>query len=272
MAATVFPLSGSQATQNTAAGNTGLAGALTPAALAPLAAAGPVGAVVAGVAALASSFLAASAQRAKQATNENTAVASAVQHLDQSLAQLFSAANAGSIAGSDAANLCDQLWQQYWQICGPQIQPGRNGCQNGALIPAVTGYTNGQQGDGKGSCYYGCPNSPGANSSWGISCCIGSAIKQSLANCKAVFLAGSGTAGMCTLQPSKYGFPGRGGYTLSYSPGAGLGTLTNVAAPITSTLQSVAASVGLPATVGGISTGMLILLGVGGFLLFKAFK
>jgi len=264
VSATIFPLSAGVASKpaggfaQTSGGTAALGAALAPTAAIPV-----VGPIVAGVAALASVFLAASAKRAAQAKDENSAVAQAVQHIDSSLAQLFQAANAGQISGNDAIGLLNQLWQQYWQICTPHVQPGRNGCNNGALIPAPTGV-------GCASAYYGCPGNSTANSSWGISCCIGSTIKQSLANCQAAFSAtGGGEAKICQLFSSKYGFPGRPAYSLYYTPPAGLASLTTAAAPIESALQNAAVSLGLPQTVGGISTGMIALLVVGVLIVRK---
>lgn len=269
MSATIFPLASGSFAQG-ASGNpvgaaSGAAGAgvavagLPSVGLLPVAAVPVVGGVIAGVAAIASAFLAASAKRAAEAKDENSAVALAVQHVDQSLQQLFQAANAGQVSAADASGLCDAIWSQYWQICTPHIQPGRNGCQSGNAIPTGQGVV------GKGACsqagtYYGCPNSGTQNSSWGAACCIGSTIKQSLANCKAVFAAGGGDAGICQLFASKYGFPGRPAYWLTYSPSAGLGTITNVAAPVTNAIQQAAVGLGLPATVGGFSIGTLALL------------
>lgn len=270
MASTVFPLigKGAPAINQSASGNfigaaqTGTGVALPF--LAPAAAVPIVGGIIAAVGAIAGSLLAASAKRAAEAKDENSAVTSAVQHVDQGLQQVFSAANAGTIDANGALQLLDQIKQQYWQIVGPHVQPGRNGCQSGAAIPS-------RPADNTcGSiAYQGCNNS-----SWGAGCCVASVIYKSLDNAAFVLQQGGGTVKVCKLFPSKYGFPGREAYTITYTPsalGSVTGAVSGVVAPVTDTLQNIAQQVGLPSTVGGMKIGTVLALVAGLFILRKVF-
>lgn len=237
-------------------------GALAPAAAIPV-----VGGIIAAVGAIAGSLLAASQKRAAEAKDENSAVTSAVQHVDQALAQIFQAANSGQIDASGAIQLLAQVKQQYWAICTPHIQPGRNGCQSGMAIPS-------RPADGAcgSNAYQGCNNS-----SWGASCCVGSVIHKSLENAALVLQnPQGGTVKVCKLFASKYGFPGREAYTITYTPpaaglGAVSGVVSSVAGPVVDVAQQFAQSVGLPAQVGGVGIGTIITIGLAVILLRKVF-
>lgn len=120
---------------------------------------GQCGGGVAGM--LLGSFMAASAQRRKQAINENSAVAAAVPGWDRMLAQVVTAYNQGKLSANDALNFLASpqtykagltptpngtMWQIYWSEVGPQIQPERNGCQSGAVPHGTTSFCGGSYG------------------------------------------------------------------------------------------------------------------------------
>jgi hypothetical protein len=83
-------------------------------------------------------MMAASAKRAKQATSENQAVATAVPYWDKNIATVVSLYNSGQINNVGAAQLIDSAWAAYWSEVTAQIQPGRNGCQGGAVTQGPT--------------------------------------------------------------------------------------------------------------------------------------
>jgi hypothetical protein len=101
-----------------------------------------------------SAFAAASAQRAKQATSENQAVGQEVPLWDQRTSQIVNLYNSGQVTAGQAKQLIDASFQAYWTAVTPAIQPGRNACQSGAVIPSST----------QSDC-----NRPG----YGAACCVG---------------------------------------------------------------------------------------------------
>jgi hypothetical protein len=84
---------------------------------------------------LASSLIAASQKRAQEAKSENAAVATGVPAWDAAIAQVVAAYNNGSITNVQAQQLFTTIQSNYWNEVGPQIQPGRNGCNSGANCP-----------------------------------------------------------------------------------------------------------------------------------------
>src|ERR1700722_11839768 len=94
--------------------------------------------VGAAIGAVVSMMMAASAQRAKQATSENQAVAAAVPYWDKNIAYIVSLYNSGQITNVGAASLIDSAWSAYWSEVTAQIQPGRNGCNGGAVTQGPT--------------------------------------------------------------------------------------------------------------------------------------
>lgn len=257
--------SGGGLAATTVVAHTGL-GALAPAAAVPI-----VGGIVAAVGAIAGALMAASAKRAAEAKDENSALNSAVQHVDQGIAQVFQALNSGQIQPQDAISLLGQIKQQYWSIVTPHIQPGRNGCNSGSGIPIMTGVAAGDPVPSP-SPYYGCPDSGSFNKSWGASCCAGSTIHQAIANCIYVIQKGGGTANIPKLFPSKYGFAGRAEYNVNYAPSplaSVSGVASGLAGPVADALTGVAQSVGLPSQVGGVKIGTALLLLAGAIVLKK---
>jgi hypothetical protein len=99
-----------------------------------------------------SAFAAASAQRAKEATNENAAVGREVPLWDQRTAQIVNLYNAGQITAGQAGQLIDASFQAYWTAVTPAIQPGRNACQSGAVIPSSTQSDCNRSGYGAACC------------------------------------------------------------------------------------------------------------------------
>lgn len=155
-------------------------------------------------------FSQASQQRAKQAVDENSAVAGAVPGWDSALAQLVNAYNSGQITAAQLASAlaCPNigggqgpLWVNFWAEVGPKVQPGRNGCQSGSTVIASTqSYCGG---------------------SYGAGCCV--AYDDLMNSAKNVIKAlnqtestgAPATAQVLTVFPSKYGGISRPGYTLT---------------------------------------------------------
>jgi len=102
-------------------------------------------------------FSAASAKRAGEARGENSAVAQAVPAWDQMIAAINSAYNRGQISASDVYTGLEASWNNYWAEVGPQVQPGRNGCQSGnnppfPAHPSIGSYCTGDKAYGAGCC------------------------------------------------------------------------------------------------------------------------
>lgn len=112
------------------------------------------------------SLMAASAKRAAQARNENSAVANEIPQWDAAVDQIATAYNNGSISADEAYQLlaCPQtrqqgvnnypngaVWLSYWRVVGPQVQPGRNACQSGNA-PHQPPLTHCSGGYGAGCC------------------------------------------------------------------------------------------------------------------------
>ena len=159
-----------------------------------------VGAIIGG---LISAFAAASAKRASQARDENSAVAAAVPGWDQAMSQIAQAYNAGQISATDAGNAIDAIWQNYWNETGPRIQPNRDGCQSGKVVQAPTQTFCG-------------------GTTYGAACCVGyDDLKNSNVNAKNAIkqTENTGAAANAYILPvfaSKYGGINRSGYTLTY--------------------------------------------------------
>lgn len=180
-----------------------------------LASAIPIVGAIAG--AIFSSLMAASAKRAAEARNENSAVANEVPYWDNGVQQIVAAYNNGSISlqelyhgmmvpqSNDSTVPSGQgvLWVAYWNVVGPQVQPGRNGCSTGTAVqPSTQSWCSG---------------------SYGAGCCVGydnlkngavyvmQAAKQAEANPGRSF-----TSTMIpTVYASKYGGINRTGYTVT---------------------------------------------------------
>lgn len=152
----------------------------------------------------------ASKARAAQATTENAAVALAVPGWDQGVKQVVTLYNAGSLSASQVVGLLQQLMANYFMEVGPKIQPGRNGCQSGAITKAQAD----QQFPGLDQC----------SGDWGGACCVGYASLWNSVNnmTYAVNLAantGKPTpAVVIQVNASKYGGVNRAQYTVVFTP------------------------------------------------------
>lgn len=116
--------------------------------------------------AISGGLLKASAQRAAQAKNENSAVAAAVPGWDQAIAQIVAAYNAGTISASQTVALLNQTASNFWNEVTPQIQPGRNGCNGGKSCAPPANVNSATNLATTASSSY-CSGSIGA------SCCVG---------------------------------------------------------------------------------------------------
>jgi hypothetical protein len=109
------------------------------------------------------SLMAASAKRAAEARSENQAVNAGVAGWDNAVAQVIAAYNAGQITLTELYQFMGVpqvndptlpsspglLWKNYWREVGPQVQPGRNGCQTGtATQPTTQSWCSGSYGAG----------------------------------------------------------------------------------------------------------------------------
>jgi hypothetical protein len=203
------------AVRGTANGNQGTFQAIQTANLA-LNAIPVVGPALSAVAtALTRTFAAASAKRAQQATDENTAVAQAVPGWDSAVTQTVNAYNNGSVSAGQVAQMLAAIMSNYWSEVSPKIQPGRNGCANGASCPSSANMMSSTELATTASRTY-CSGSIGAV------CCVGCASLQlSIDNMLwAVKMADqTGKPSSATIQavfPSKYGGFSRPLYTVTF--------------------------------------------------------
>lgn len=175
--------------------------------------AGAIPVVGAALQAISSALFAASAKRAKAARDENSAIAAAVPGFDQAIKQVVNAYNTGQLTASQTSQLLDQVMNNYWSEVGPQIQSGRNGCNNGSNCPgsaqpssplalattAPSTYCSGAIG---GACCVGCASLQLSVDNINAALAITSQNGQSVTtNIQAVF-------------PSKYGGINRPKYTM----------------------------------------------------------
>ena len=173
---------------------------------------------------IASSLIAASQKRAKEAQNENQAVASALAPWDAAVAQIVAAYNAGTLTVAQTQSLLGTIMSNYWNEVTPQIQPGRNGCSSGSNCPPSATPNSSMSYNAGGNNY--CSGSIGA------ACCVGCAdLQLSVDNMQwAVLHANSSgkpvTAFVQIVYASKYGGVNRPAYTVTFSPplatGAGI--------------------------------------------------
>jgi hypothetical protein len=155
---------------------------------------------------------AASAKRAAEAKDENAAVASAVPQWDQTVAVIANLYNVGQLTAGQAYQAIDAAWASFWIITGPRIQPGRNGCQSGAVT----------QKPGQSFC---------GGKTYGAACCVGyDDLNNSSNNMKNAIdqTENTGKPSPAYILPvfaSKYGGINRPGYTLTFAKSTSLFTL-----------------------------------------------
>lgn len=148
------------------------------------------------------------ALRARQATNENTALQQVIQAYDQSLTAVNQAYNAGQIDAQGVLAEMADLWQWYWQTITPQIQPNRNGCASGSNCP------NAATPDGTPHGY--CTGNIGA------SCCVGCGpIRLGLTDIEKLMQSGgNGVTTVPEIIGNHYGVQTRAAYQLNWgTPG-----------------------------------------------------
>jgi hypothetical protein len=167
--------------------------------------------VGAAVSAVISIFVAASKKRAQEASSENQAVDAAIPPWDALVQQCAQMLNSGSMTPQEAGVILGTprtaqnfgipagvAWQRFWQEVGPQVQPGRNGCQNGSVTQGGISFCGGKT-YGAACCIayddldnsMGNPNLP--------SDCFFSALKKATAQPGTTF-----TATILGIYPSKY--------------------------------------------------------------------
>jgi hypothetical protein len=174
---------------------------------------GPIGAGIGAIVGIITGAWAAHAARAKGATTENAAVASAVTAFDTSLQAVVAGANSGQITGAQAAQLCQTILQNYWQGMAPyQVGPGRADASHGGTNCGGTLVPGGCSLVGGLPC----------NSTCTTGCCVGCGdLMPTILQAITAFNSPSGgTITACTVYGGSYGYSGRPGYSLTYTPPA----------------------------------------------------
>jgi hypothetical protein len=174
--------------------------------------AGPIGAAVGAIIGIVAGLMAAHELRVKQAKNENAAVNLGVPGFDQGLHQLQQAYKAGTISANEVQQGISVLLQNFWAEVAPNIQPGRNGCNNGSSCPPDT------SAQGRQPC----------QGNIGAACCVGCyPLTESITNPDGVLAALAGqstskggpfTAQIMAVGASKYGTSYRAPYSLDFTP------------------------------------------------------
>jgi hypothetical protein len=204
------------------AASVGSAAAAAPASFSALGLTGAAaGAAVAGIGVIATigaAMLAAHEQRKKQATTENAAVNQGVQEFDVNMKQINAAYNSRQIDAQSAISLLQTALSYYWQLVTPVIQPGRNGCQGGAVCSGLT-----CGGDVGAACCVGCGNLAGNNGT--PSPFVGEApgstpVYWGAQGTIAVLQNGGGQVYYPTVFASSYGGQTRTGYYLTWQQAA----------------------------------------------------
>lgn len=196
---------------------------------------GPIGAGIGAIAGAIAGIWAAHDARVQGATTENKVLSSAVQAWDQSMQTIFQYANSGQITASTAASYVTQVYQSFWTAMCPYTKgPGRAdtsncgaNCGNGTLNPG-------------GPCT-GTPGGHQCNSACTATCCVGCQdIYPSMLQAIAVFSSTTGgTVQVCNVSGSSFGYSGRSGYSLTYTPPAAT-TVAGATNSVTSALTGVA--------------------------------
>lgn len=198
---------------------------------------GPIGlGITAGVGGLSSvlGLFTQHSARYRGAKNENDGVGVAVGVFDQDMQGIFSALNSGSITEQQALTYLEATRQAFWQYMSQfQGQPGV------FSRPATITKAGGPVGHGA------CDAGPACDKTCTAGCCVGyNDVEGSIANAKWAISAGGGTFSVCEVFPSPgiYAFPGRKGYTLTYTKPAGLVGVKNGALGILDSLGITAPS------------------------------
>ncbi len=183
--------------------------------------AGPVGAAVGALVGIIAGLWAGHDARVAGAKSENTALNSAVATWDAVMQAIFAAVNSTNpsqnITAAQAQQQVQAAYQQFWSsMCPFTKQAGAadtsncgTNCGNGQINPSgpCAGTLGGHQCD----------------KSCTATCCVGcQAIYPSMLQAIQVLQSPSGgTVQVCTANASSYGFTGRPGYTLTYTPPSG---------------------------------------------------
>jgi hypothetical protein len=206
--------------------------------------AGPIGAAVGAVVGVIAGLLAGHELRAKQAKNENSAVNLGVQGFDSDVRAIQSAFKSGQIDASGVMQALATVMPGYWQVVGPQLQPGRNGCNSGSSCPAqVTGKQPCVGSIGAGCCVACYQLQPGVTGPNGIA----AAVQGQSQSAKGPYIAE-----IPQVFGSSYGASSRSAYTLDFTPPA----TVSPTASISSALDSITGTAG-----GGSSLLPLLLIG-----------
>ena len=173
--------------------------------------AGPIGAGVGALVGIITGLFAASAARAKGATEENQAVNQYLPAWDSGMQQIFAAANAGTATPAECIAAIQSLMANWWaaaqQFHGlPGVADNSGGGANcGSYTPGVTTRCS--------------PGHPCTKSCTAF-CCVGcNDLWPSSLDAIAVFNnPKGGTVNFCTVYGSGYGATQRAGYSLTYTP------------------------------------------------------
>lgn len=204
--------------------------------------AGPIGAVVGAVVGLIAGLLAGHEMRAKQARNENSATNLGVSGFDSDLKKIQQSYRAGQIDANGVLQAAPVALQGYFTVVTPHIQPGRNGCQGGAMCPSPVKCS----GDIGAACCIGCGQlAPGIFGPSGILAAVQGQSQST---------NGPYVAEILQVYGSSYGASARSPYTLDFTP---------VASSATRAMSSFTSAIGVT---GGGSSLLPLLLIAGGLL------
>jgi hypothetical protein len=175
--------------------------------------AGPIGAGVGALVGIIAGLFEASAQRAKDAKEENQAVNQYLPAWDQGMQAIFSAANAGTATPAECISAVQSLMSNWWQAAAqfhglPGVADASNGGSNCGTY--VSGQTTACSPTGGPQCNKACT----------AFCCVGCRdLYPGAQDAIAVFSKpGGGTVNICEVYGSSYGATQRNGYSLTYTP------------------------------------------------------
>lgn len=177
--------------------------------------AGPIGAGVGALVGVIAGLFAASAARAKGATEENQAINEYLPSWDSAMQAIFAAANNGTATPAECISAVQQTMSAWWQAAAqfhglPGVADASGGGANcGTYTPGVTTACSPTGG-------------PGCGKSCTAFCCVGCNDLMPSAQ-YAIYLfqkPGGGSLNVCTVYSSKYGASQRSSYTLTYTPPA----------------------------------------------------
>lgn len=183
--------------------------------------AGPIGIAAGAVIGIIAGLMAAHELRKKQAQDENSAVDVGVSGFDSDLATINQAFNSGQLDANGAMQAVQVALQNYWALVTPHIQPGRDGCSNGANCGSVDQYCKSHANGA--ACCVGCTSLvPSISGPHGILAAISG---------QSASTSGPNVANIQKVFPSSYGTRSRSAYTLSFKQSASSSSISSLFSP-----------------------------------------